>query len=123
MKKHFFIKGWVLILSLAFVTFSCNKQSNDIPPSEGLTLDTQEVIDKLPQAMLNSNDQYAQQCVNDIESALDMSGIMDDLVPPEDAMRSSKKAIAGDTWKWSISDGMMTYTFYWTYEEVNGKRY
>lgn len=123
MKRNQLLKGWLAIFAMAAITMGCDKENNETPPAQELSFDTQEVIDKLPQAMLNSDDQYAQQCVSDIESALDMSTFMDDMVPPENAIRTSKKAVSGDTWSWTVSDGNMSYTFYWTYEEDNQKRY
>jgi len=103
-----FTKAWVAIFAVAAISMGCNKDSEDTPPAEQLAFDTQEVMDKLPQALLSSDDQYAQQCVNDIESALDMSDFMEDMVPPENAVKTSKKAVNGDTWSWNVSYGDMS---------------
>jgi hypothetical protein len=113
----------VTILAVALVTLGCNKDNNEVPPTEELSFDTQEVMDKLPPGLLNSDDEYALQCVDDIEAALDMSTFMDDMVPPENAERTSKKSVSGDTWSWTVSDGSKTYTFFWSYEEDNAKKY
>src|SRR6056297_2784323 len=123
MKQNQFFKGWVAILVMAAITMGCNKEGENVPPTETLSFNKQEVIDNLPQAMLNSDDQYAQRCVGDIESALDMSDFMEDMVPPDYAEKTSKKAVAGDTWSWTVSDGSMSYTFYWSYDEDDAKRY
>jgi hypothetical protein len=123
MRNYLFLKGTIVIFTMALIATGCNKEGNNNTPSEALSFDTREVIDKLPQGLLNSDDQYAKQCVSDIESALDMSSIIDDMVPPEYAERTSKKAVAGDTWSWTVSDGTMSYTFYWSYDEDNAKRY
>lgn len=123
MKPNQLFKGWVVILGMAVITMGCNKEETDVPPTETISFDKQEVIGKLPQGLMNSDDQYAQQCVDGIESALDMSSFMEDMVPPEYAEKTSKKSVAGDTWSWTVSDGSMSYTFYWSYEENNAKRY
>ncbi|MDF1573350.1 MAG: hypothetical protein P1P82_17205 [Bacteroidales bacterium] len=118
-----FTKAWVAIFAVATISMGCNKENDDTPPAEQLSFNTREVMDKLPQGLINSDDEYAQQCVDDIESALDMSTFMDNMVPPEDAVKTSKKAVSGDTWSWNVTYGDMSYTFYWSYEEDNAKRY
>jgi hypothetical protein len=43
---------------------------------------------------------------------------------PENAQKSAKKsAAAGDTWSWSWNYLGQPFTFYWTYDEDNQKRY
>ncbi len=123
MKMHVSVRSVLFILSIASITLGCNKEENNVPPTETLSFNKQEVIDNLPQGLLNSDDQYAQQCVGDIESALDMSDFMEDMVPPEYAEKTSEQAVAGDTWSWTVSDGSMSYTFYWSYDEDDAKRY
>jgi len=109
----------ILAVNLALFT-SCSKVSNT-PPDEQLSFDTEEVMDQVPTALLNSTDTYAMQCVSGIETAMDMSAFMDNLVPPEDAVRSLRKSSEG-TWEWTVSTGYYTVTFYWTYEEDSQKR-
>ncbi len=121
MKKNVISRISVLMLLSILAFTGCNK--DEVPGDyETLSFDKQEILDKIPAAMKNSDDTYAQQAVNGIESAIDMSSFIDDMEPPEDAIPSSKKA-SGDTWMWTVSDGQMSYTFYWTYEEDDLKKY
>lgn len=121
--KTYKVSGiFTVLLALTFILAGCNKEEEGTPPDENLSLNTQEILDRLPAGLANSQDSYAQQCVDAIESALDMSGFIDNMTPPEDAERSLLKA-SGETWTWTFFDGMRTYTFYWTYEEDNSKRY
>ena len=112
----FLLAGSVLFFS------SCNKDGTGDQEFETISFDKQEILDNIPAGLKNSTDTYAQQCYSDIESALDMSNFMDDMTPPEDAVRSSKKA-AGDTWQWTVSDGTNSLTFYWSYEEDSQTKY
>lgn len=121
MKFKLLSNGWLILAALTIISFGCEKE-DEIPQFEEISFDSEAVLDNLPSALKSSTDEYAQQCVDDIESALDMSTFMDDMVPPEYAERTAKKA-SGDTWSWTVSDGMMSYTFYWTYEEDNLKKY
>ncbi len=109
---------------MAFVVTGCNK--DDDPPDPGelqsLSFDTEEVMALIPEGLKNSNDEYAEQCVGFIESALDMSSFIDNMEVPEGATRSSSKA-SGDYWQWTWNYGGESYTFYWSYEEKNSKRY
>jgi hypothetical protein len=109
-------------LILLTVMFSGCKKEDEVPEFQELGLDTQAVLDKLPAGLLNSSDENAQECVTAIEDALDMSSFIDDMVPPDDAVKSGKKG-SGDTWTWTVSDGMMTVSYYWTYDEDNTKHY
>lgn len=121
MKTKYFTHGWAMLLLFALFFTSCDKEE-ETPEFQSIAFDTEEVMDKLPAGLVSSDDTYAQQAVAAIESALDMSTFMDDMTPPDDAERTSKKA-SGDTWSWTVSDGTMSYTFYWTYEEDNSKKY
>lgn len=121
MKTKYFTNGWAILLLFALIFTSCEKEE-ETPEFQSIAFDSEEVLDKLPAGLVNSDDTYAQQAVGAIESALDMSSFMDDMTPPEYAERTSKKA-SGDTWSWTVSDGMMSYTFHWTYEEDNAKKY
>ncbi len=99
---------------------SCTKES-DLPPDEQISFDSEEVMAQVPEALKNSTNDYAIQCIQGIESAMDMSSFMDNLVPPEDAVRSLRKSSEG-TWQWTVSNIYYTVTFYWTYEEDLQKR-
>ncbi|MFZ5942222.1 MAG: hypothetical protein ACOYXB_16775 [Bacteroidota bacterium] len=103
-----------LAFTLSFFT-SCKEA--DTPPDEMLSFEPETIMDQVPEALKNSTDEYAVLCVSDIASALDMSTFMGDLVPPDEAVRST-----GDTWRWSVSSYTYTMTFYWTYEEDSQKR-
>lgn len=117
----YFPKVWALLMLFAIVFSGCKKEE-ETPEFAELSFDAEEVMGKLPAGLKSSDDQYAQQAVGYVESALDMSSFIDDMNPPDDAVRSSKKA-SGDSWSWTVSDGSMSYTFYWTYEEDNSKSY
>ncbi len=123
MKNIFYLKGLIGLLLLAVVAGGCKKEEEP-PAFEKMSFDSQEVLSKLPAGLTSSNDEYAQQCVGFIESAVDMSSFMGNMVPPENAQKSDKKsAMAGDTWSWTWSYGGESFTFYWTYDEDNSKRY
>jgi hypothetical protein len=111
-----------VLLALTFILTGCNKEEEGTPPDETLSLDTEEILSRLPSGLTNASDSYAQQCVGAIESALDMSTFIDNMKPPENAQRSLLKA-SGETWTWTFFNGTRTYTFYWTYKEENAKRY
>ena len=123
MKFHQYVKGLAGLFVLALIAGGC--QEEDEPPQfEELSFNKQEVLDKLPDGLKNSNDQYAQSCLSYIESALDMSSFMGNLVPPGDAQKNMKKStMNGDTWTWTWSFEGESFTFYWTYDEDSNKRY
>jgi hypothetical protein len=119
----YLLKVWALPMLITVIFSGCSKDPElENPEFESITFDAEVVLDKLPAGLVNSDDTYAQQAVGAIESALDMSSFMDDMTPPEDAERTSKKA-SGDSWSWTYTDGTTTYTFYWEYEEDNAKKY
>jgi len=121
MKMNTFTRITAFTVIFTAVITGCNKE--EMPPAgETISFDKQEILDKVPAAMKSSEDQYAQQAVAGIESAVDMSSFIEDMDPPQDAVPVAKKS-SGDTWKWTVSDGQMSYTFYWTYEEDNQKKY
>ena len=121
MNRNFLLKGWAVLFLLAIVVGGCNK---DEEPEEfaKLSFDGQAVIDQLPSGLKASSDEHAQECVDMIESALDMSAFMDNLDVPDNAIRSSKKG-SGDSWQWTWTYAGETWTFYWTYDEDSSKRY
>jgi len=124
MKTRFILKSTLCLFILSMAMVSCKKDDNPPDPADfqSLSFDTEAVMDKLPNGLTNSSDEYAQSCVDMVESALDMSGFIDQMDVPSNATRVSKKA-SSDTWSWTWSDGAQTYTFYWTYSEDNSKHY
>lgn len=124
MKARLLWKGTMAVLIFSLTLVACNKEDDPSGPGELQTLafDGEVVLDKLPSGLTNSADQYAKECVNMIESALDMSGFIDNMTVPDNAVRSAKKA-SSDTWTWTWTDGAHSYTIYWTYSEDNNKHY
>ena len=122
MKKALLNYLMILIAGSFFIVSSCNKGENEGPVYEKFSFDAEEILNSIPEGLKNSEDTYAQQCYSDIQSALDMSSFMNDMTPPEDALLSSKKS-SGETWKWTISNGINVVTYYWTYEEDSQKNY
>jgi len=101
----------------------CNKEEDETPGNFAeLAFDGQEVMDQLPEGLLNSNDEMARECVDMIEQALDMSAFQANLIVPDNAVRVSKKA-SGDTWYWTWNYMGEIWTFYWTYSEDAAKNY
>ncbi len=107
---------------VAMMSTACQKDEEETPEFQQLSFDSEAVLEKLPDGLLNASDEYAQECVEMIEDALDMSGFIDNMEVPDNAVRSSKKA-SGDTWTWTFTSQGFTWTFFWTYEEDNSKRY
>lgn len=121
MKTTSYLKGTICFILFVFIVVACNKE--DEPPAfENLSFDGEEVMKKLPSGLTNSTDQYAEECVDMIESALDMSDFLSTMEVPEDAQKTSKKG-TGDTWTWTWAYGGESFTFHWTYDEDNQKRY
>ncbi len=122
MNRSFLLKGWTVFFLFAILVAGCNKEE-DVPPEFAeLSFDSQEVLDMLPAGLTASTDPKAEECVEMIEDALDMSAFQDNLVVPDNAMHSSKKG-SGDTWSWTWSYMGETWTFYWTYSEDSNKQY
>lgn len=123
MYRSILLKGWTVIFLFAVLVTGCDKDDGDLPPQfEELSFDSQEVIALLPDGLLTSDDPKAEECVGMIEDALDMSSFQENLIVPDDAVRSAKKASA-DTWSWTWSYMGETWTFYWTYNEDSSKKY
>jgi hypothetical protein len=123
MKKKAVIRGWTLIILFALIFAGCNKDDDDLPGDYAeLEFDEQAVLDMLPDGLLASTDPKAQECVEMIEEALDMSAFQANLIVPDNAQRSTKKA-SGDTWTWTFSYMGGTWTFYWTYDEDATRHY
>jgi len=123
MNKNYVLRSWALFLFLLVLFAGCKKEENETPGNFAeLAFDGQKVLDQLPEGLLNSNDEMAQECVDMIEQALDMSAFQANLIVPDNAMRSSKKA-SGDTWYWTWNYMGEIWTFYWTYSEDATKNY
>jgi len=123
MDKRLYLKGWIIFFLFTFLVAGCNKEGDDLPQEFAeLTFDEQAVMDRLPHGLLASGDPKAQECVDMIEQALDMSEFRANLIVPDDATRSAKKA-SGGTWSWSFPYMGGTWTFYWTYEEDATRHY
>lgn len=122
MKKVSSIKILFAVSIVISLTSSCTKENPDVQEFKGLSLDTELVLNNVPEGLKSSSDSYAQQCFSGIQSALDMSSFISDMTPPEDAQKSNKKG-SGETWQWTTSDGMQSLTFYWKYEEDVSKNY
>ncbi len=122
MKTRLYTKGLAGLLLMLFLVNGCKKE--DEPPQfEQISFDTQEVLDLLPAGLENSNDQYAQECVGMIETALDMSDFIDNMEVPPEAVKTAKKGTTGTwSWTWDYIGGEI-WTFYWTYDEDNSKMY
>jgi hypothetical protein len=125
MKNSILMKGLAGLLLMALFAAGCNKEEeNPPPPSQALSFNADEVLAMVPAGLRNSQDEYAQDCYDFIESAVDMSGFISNMEVPDGAIKTSKKsAMGGDTWKWTWSYAGESFTFYWTYDEDNSKRY
>lgn len=122
MDNSFLLRGWLITFIFAVLFAGCNKEDDLAPDFKELSFTDQEVLDRLPDGLLASNDPKAQECVIMIQEALDMSAFQDNLEVPDNAQRLSKKA-SGDTWSWTFSYAGETWTFYWTYSEDSSKEY
>jgi hypothetical protein len=123
MKRNILINGGALIFVFALLFSACNKAEDELPQDLAeLSFDEQVIVDRLPDGLLSSSDPKAQECVEMIEQAIDMSEFQANLIVPDNAVRSSKKA-SGDTWSWTFNHMGGTWTFYWTYEEDASKHY
>ncbi|MEZ5071082.1 MAG: hypothetical protein R2751_08955 [Bacteroidales bacterium] len=121
MRNKFFLKGMALFVGTALVVGGCNKE-DEVPSFEEMTFQADEVLNQLPVGLTASNDEYAEMCVDFIESAVDMSAFSENLTPPDNARKSDKKG-SGDTWTWTWSYLGESFTFYWTYDEDSSKKY
>jgi hypothetical protein len=123
MNKNYALRSWALFLIMVVLFAGCNKEEDETPGNfTELAFDGEAVMDQLPEGLLNSNDEMARECVDMIEQALDMSAFQANLIVPDNAVRSSKKA-SGDTWYWTWNYMGEIWTFYWTYSEDAAKNY
>lgn len=118
MKQRHYAKSILGFLVLVLIASGC-KKDDPAPEFQELGFDSQEVIAKLASGLVNSTDDHAQDCVDWIESVVDMSSFIDNMEVPEDAQKSAKKSALddGDTWSWTWAYGGESFTFYWTYGE------
>lgn len=123
MNRNFLFRGWAVLFMFAILFAGCSKDEEEVPEDFAeFSFDSQAVIDQLPSGLKTSTDDQAQNCVDMIESALDMSDFMDNMEVPDNAVKTSKKS-SGDTWQWTWSYGGEVWTFYWTYSEDSSKKY
>lgn len=122
MRAKICMKGFAGIMMISLILFGCGKDEEVNPEFQNMSFDGQEVLDKLPAGLLNSNDEHAEECISMIEDALDMSDFIEDMDVPLGAEKVAKKA-SGDTWKWSVDVQGYLYTFFWTYSEDAAKHY
>jgi hypothetical protein len=122
-KTAYFQRILVLVISLMILS-GCKKDDTPDPQEfQQLSFDGEEVLALVPEGLINADDVYAQNCVNYINTAVDMSSFISSMEVPSDAQRSSKKAAGGDTWQWTWSYGGQSFTMFWTFEEDNSKKY
>ena len=118
--KKFFLP---LFLAALVLSVSCSKEDEpEIRDFETLGFDTEVVLDKLPEGLVNSNDEYAQMAVDYVESALDWGVFSDQLTPPDDAMKTGKKSSETYTWSWNYGGGYVL-TMWWEYRDDASKNY
>lgn len=123
MNRIILLREWTFIIVFALLFSGCNKDDDKFPQEFAeLSFDEQAILDRLPDGLLTSSDPKAKECVDMIEQAIDMSDFQANLIVPDHATRSSKKA-SGDTWSWTFSHMGGTWTIYWTYEEDASKHY
>ena len=87
MDRRFILKRWTVFFLFAVLITGCNKDEESADDFAELSFDSQVVMDKLPEGLINSTDDKAQECVDMIEQALDMSAFQSNLVVPGDAVR------------------------------------
>jgi hypothetical protein len=126
MKYTNLIKGLSVLIVMAIFTAGCDKDEPTPENLQNLSFDSEQILNLVPDGLKNSTDDQAQSCYEFIESAVDMSGFIDNMDVPDNAIRSSKKSSmsGADTWQWTWYEyGGQAITLYWTYEEDNSKRY
>lgn len=121
MKMKIYRIGLTGFLILMLTSTGCKKEE-ETPQFATLSFESEQVLEKLPSGLKNSSDPYAQECVDMIESAVDMSDFIGQMEVPPEAQKTSKKASV-DTWYWTWNYMGEIWTFYWTYEEDNSKKY
>ncbi|PID91990.1 MAG: hypothetical protein CSA96_05540 [Bacteroidetes bacterium] len=120
MKRNIFFQGIGFMLLLVLVG-ACKKEEDE-PEFKPMSFDSEEVLAKLPSGLKSASDSYAEDCVEFIETAVDMSSFIDNMLPPEDAKLSVKNG-SSQTWTWTWSYLGQSFSFIWTYEEDKSRRY
>ena len=121
MTRKFHLKGLAVLGIFACLLLACEKEEVR-PEFRQMTFESQEVLDKLPEGLTNSDDSYAMECVSMINDALDMSEFVGDMEVPDGAVKTARKS-SGDTWTWTVNAQGHTYSFYWTYSDDSEKHY
>ena len=119
MKKFYkYVLPLLLVVLITFVT-GCKKDDDEPPTFESLSFNEEEIINRIPEGLINSTDEYAQTCVSYIETAASWSAFETAFTPPADAEKvSSKSTSSQGTWKWTYPYQGYNITYYWTYEET-----
>jgi hypothetical protein len=113
----------LLALFILSLTFSCSKDKDDDVKQtpETLQFSKEEIINVLPAALKTSENEHAQDLVDYVKSAVDMSAFFDQLTPPENAQRISSKS-GSIQYKWKYMDyAGGSISMYWTYSENSSK--
>jgi hypothetical protein len=114
--KVYLLPFFMLLLVLGV---SCSKDEDPEPRNfETIGFNSEEVLAKLPPGLLNSEDEYAQTAVDDIESALDWSGFYDNFTPPDDAVKEGTDSYS---WHWNYAGDNLT--LWWEYDSDSQKNY
>lgn len=113
----------IFLLSLMFLFSGCKKDDNggggttDEPQTPGI-LGEEELI-TLPAGLLASDDENAEMVVDWVESATDMTSFVDQMTPPDNAIRTKSTMEEQYTWTWNYPPNV--YTLIWTYNETATK--
>lgn len=112
-----------VLMTLFVLNFSCSKDDEpEVKEFETIGFDSEAVIEKLPDGLKNSDNEYARMAVDYVESTADWSDFSDQLIPPEDAVKTGKKSSETYTWTWNYG-GAYVLTMWWTYHDDSEKNY
>jgi hypothetical protein len=123
--KHTIKITTLLLLVLAFVV-SCSKDDSTDSGGqyEAFAFQADEVINKVPQGLKNSDNPYAEDCYEAIEQAVDMSSFVALMEPPANAQVVNTKSTEGSvTYTWTETYDGQTYTYIWIYSDDATKNY
>lgn len=117
------IKKTAILFVVLIINFSCSKDDDpEVRDFETISFDREAVLAKLPDGLINSEDLYAQQAVEYVESSLNWSEFSDHFNPPGDALKTVRGN--GETYSWSWAyDGTHVLTLWWTYSDGEEKNY
>ncbi len=111
------------LLTLFVLSFSCSKDDEpEVKEFETIGFDSVAIIEKLPEGLKNSDNEYAEMAVDYVENAIDWSSFSDQLVPPENAVKTGKKSSETYTWTWNYG-GAYVLTLWWTFHDDSEKNY